>query len=205
MLQRIYLIRHGETDWNQEGRAQGQHDIPLNQRGREQARQICFFLEKIRPSSIMTSDLSRAFETAEIIGRPLGLQPIIHPELRERDMGKFSGMTHQEIGAYGITDLTRWDDLPGVETDAAILERVIPCLEMFLGKGEGEGVVVTHGGVIKVLISHFMGINHQMPRRFVLHNGLIAVFQMRNDALMLESLLYPELIGLISRINSIDN
>jgi broad specificity phosphatase PhoE len=194
MLQRIYLIRHGETDWNREGRAQGQHDVQLNGTGRDQARQIGAFLAKINPTALISSGLSRAKETAEIIGHSLGLEPVIHQELGERNMGVFSGLTRQEIQAYGVTDLSHWDGLPGVETDEAILERVIPCLQRFVESNEGDGVVITHGGVIRVLFDHFMGINNKDHRRFALHNGLVAVFQINQGNYMLESLVYPELI-----------
>jgi broad specificity phosphatase PhoE len=199
MLQHIYLIRHGETDWNREGRAQGQHDVQLNGKGREQARQIGAFLAGIHPAAVISSGLSRARETAEIISHSLGLDPVIHPELRERDMGKFSGLTRQEIQAYGVTDLSHWDGLPGVETDEDLLKRVLPCLQQFIGTNDGDGVVITHGGVIRVLFDHFMGINTKEHRRFALHNGLVAVFQINMGHFMLESLVHPELIKLMGQ------
>lgn len=198
MLQRVYLIRHGETDWNREGRAQGQHDIPLNDKGREQACQLGMFLAKKKPASLICSDLSRARETAELIGQPCGLTPVVFSELRERDMGDYSGLTDLEIRKKGINDLTRWDGVDGVESDEEILARVMPCLEAFIQDNEGEGIAVTHGGVIKVLLYHLLGIEGRKPRGFVLHNGLLIILRQKDGDLLMEGFLYPDLIGCIN-------
>jgi broad specificity phosphatase PhoE len=198
MIHHLYLVRHGETDWNRENRAQGQHDVPLNEKGREQARHIGVFLRRVQPSTLICSDLSRARETAAIIGSFLDIQPVVYPELRERDMGAFSGLTRQEMRTHGVTDQTRWDDLPGVETDAAVLKRTKTCLEQFINTEDGVGVVVTHGGVIRVLIDHIMGTRHHQPKGFILHNGLVVILQQHQGHLLLDGLLNPDLIRLLS-------
>lgn len=195
MLQRIYLIRHGETDWNREGRAQGQHDVPLNEIGREQACCLGNYLSNVHPSVIICSDLSRARETAELIGKPSGLAPRVFPELRERNMGEYSGLTDREIRDKGISDLTRWDGIAGVESDAEILSRVTPCLDRFIQENQGEGVVVSHGGVIKVLLYHWLGIESHRPRGFLLRNGLMVVLRPKNGVLLMEGFVYPELLN----------
>src|SRR4051812_42061109 len=97
----FYLIRHGETDWNVGGRWQGHTDVPLNEAGRAQARRLA---ERLRAGggrfdAIYSSDLERAWETAQIVGGALGcpLRPIV--ELREIDVGAWAGLTRAEVVA----------------------------------------------------------------------------------------------------------
>src|SRR5260370_25534521 len=80
----LYLARHGETDWNAAGRWQGHTDIPLNAKGRAQAEAVASALQGAGLSGIVSSDLSRAYETAKIVGERLGLPaPYLHTDLRE--------------------------------------------------------------------------------------------------------------------------
>lgn len=93
----ICLIRHGETAWNSEGRLQGREDIPLNDRGRDQARKLADALAADRWDLLVSSPLRRAWETATIIAARLGLpEPLAIPELMERDYGAASGPTKIE-------------------------------------------------------------------------------------------------------------
>lgn len=99
----IYLIRHGETDWNHQKRRQGRRDIPLNDEGREQMRRCAQALAGLSVDAIVTSPLSRAVESAEIVADGLGFDKthIIRDEgLIERDFGDVDGMTRAEFKAY---------------------------------------------------------------------------------------------------------
>src|SRR5437667_11321226 len=93
----LLLARHGETDWNREGRWQGWADPPLNEAGREQARALAEQLRTMPFDAVYSSDLRRAHETAEIVGRPHHVPIRVDRDLREIDIGSWSGLTRAEI------------------------------------------------------------------------------------------------------------
>src|SRR6476646_703601 len=95
----LLLVRHGETDWNASGRLQGHTDRPLNDYGRRQAAELAARLEADEVGAIYASDLSRAKETAEILGARLGLPVLRDPDLRERNWGSWEGLTPSERDA----------------------------------------------------------------------------------------------------------
>ena len=92
----LLLVRHGETDWNAEGRLQGHTDRPLSDYGRRQARRLAEELEGEELEAIYSSDLARAHETAEIVGERLGLPVALEPDLREKDWGTWEGLNAVE-------------------------------------------------------------------------------------------------------------
>src|SRR2546421_12731333 len=94
----LLLIRHGETDWNAEHRWQGHADVPLNERGREQAKALAEELAPEGADAIYASDLSRARDTAEIVGERLGLPGVLDPDLPEIGVGSRAGLTGDEVG-----------------------------------------------------------------------------------------------------------
>ena len=94
---RLIAVRHGETAWNVEARLQGQIDIPLNERGEEQARRAARSLADDRPDIVVSSDLARARATAETIASFNRVPLFLDPALRERSFGSFEGMTHTEV------------------------------------------------------------------------------------------------------------
>lgn len=153
-LTTICLLRHGETDWNLAGRLQGREDIPLNARGREQARLSGRALRAGRWDLMLTSPLRRAAETARIVGRTATVPLLVAvPELVERDYGAASGMTRAEITA-------RFPDgvVPGEEDRAAVRERSLAALLSWVGRHRGARMlVVTHGGVISGLLTAVSG------------------------------------------------
>jgi len=110
----LLLVRHGETDWNADGRLQGQTDRPLSDFGRRQARQLADELAGEELEAIYASDLSRARETAEIIGDRLGLATVLDPDLREKDWGTWEGLSAVErdrvefVGSGGCRTASRW-------------------------------------------------------------------------------------------------
>jgi len=92
----LLLVRHGETNWNAERRWQGHADVPLNDRGRKQARTLAEQLAGERIDVIYTSDLSRARDTADAVGARLGVEVVVDPDLREIDAGAIEGLTAEE-------------------------------------------------------------------------------------------------------------
>ncbi|NII39744.1 putative phosphoglycerate mutase [Curtobacterium flaccumfaciens] len=145
----LYLVRHGETDWNRQRRIQGSTDVPLNETGRRQAAETAVLLTRRRFDAVVSSPLSRALETGTIIATRLGLpEPSTYDGLRERSYGDAEGLTHPEIEA-------RWphDAVPGRESRAALLDRVTETLaEIAVRFDAGSVVVATHGAVIRTVV-----------------------------------------------------
>lgn len=161
-MTRFYLIRHGETEWNVTGRWQGHTDIPLNRAGREQAMLLAerLYDEGIHFTALYSSDLQRAWETARIVGKAVGLEPTAVVELREIDMGVWSGLTRAEIARLDPATLERLDmgeDLPrgGAERLTDLYERASAALEAIAEEHpEGDVLIATHGGTVRALIEH---------------------------------------------------
>jgi probable phosphoglycerate mutase len=159
----LYLVRHGETDWNATGRWQGHTDVPLNERGMQQARLLAQRLlrEGIRFDAIYSSDLTRAYQTAWEIGSLLKVAVQLWPPLREIDMGEWSGLTRDEIRDRYPDEyarLERGEDLRrGItgETKAAMYQRVTHSIEAMVAQHPDETLaLVTHGGPVRALIRY---------------------------------------------------
>jgi broad specificity phosphatase PhoE len=146
----ILLARHGETDWNREGRWQGWADPPLNEAGREQARELAEQLRSMPFDAVYSSDLRRAHETAEIVAAPHEVPVITDRGLREIDVGSWSGLTRAEIEER-FPDGSR----PDGETREQHLERVLATVERIARAHSGARLlVVSHGGTMRALRSH---------------------------------------------------
>jgi len=146
----LYLVRHGETNWNRERRIQGSTDIPLNETGREQARETGRLLARRSWDAIYASPLSRAFETASIIAGEVGLPaPTAVPALVERNYGAVEGMTGDQIEAAFPGNA----EVPGREEREDVVSRVLPALLEIAERHPGQAVlVVGHGGVIRSVL-----------------------------------------------------
>jgi uncharacterized phosphatase len=144
----LVLVRHGETEWNRTNRVQGLTDIPLNGTGRDQARRAGLRLAADRFDAVVSSPLSRAAETARIIGQEIGLPEVeIVDALVERNYGEAEGLTGPEIDARfgGVVEAR--------ETREEVLARAKPALLALAERHPGQRVlVVTHGGVIGTLV-----------------------------------------------------
>ncbi|HHU82422.1 MAG TPA: histidine phosphatase family protein [Firmicutes bacterium] len=145
------LVRHGCTAWNLESKCQGRHDLPLTEKGREQATAVAAFLRNSRWEAVVASDLLRAKETAEIIGRRLQLPVLLYSSLRERDFGLLEGLTTEEIRATFPDWFPEKDlDLPGVEPLPALAERAKTALNTLAAIFSGHRVVVvSHGAFLR--------------------------------------------------------
>lgn len=174
-MTRVLLIRHGQSEWNADGRWQGQADPPLTDLGRQQAWHATRNLGVV--DAIVASDLQRATDTALVISNEIGVGPLVlEPGLRERDAGEWSGLTRSEIerawpgyldpppvdrpGSFGngpagdAAAQPRGEQRrpPSWEPDDALLERVVAALTRVHDLApEGEVIAVTHGGVIYAL------------------------------------------------------
>jgi broad specificity phosphatase PhoE len=168
----LLLVRHGETDWNRDGRWQGHSDTQLNDAGREQAQRVAGELGDV--DVIYSSDLARARETADIIAAQLGgLKVNVDQRLRERSFGAWEGRTAPEIEADFAEQLARWRAGKGVGADDAepfdaFGDRVRDFLEDLLAKHPGATVlVVAHGGSIRVIHALASGLDYVRDHRSI--------------------------------------
>lgn len=147
----IYLIRHGETDWNLAGRLQGSTDIPLNEQGKQSALKTgkYFQANDISISCIMTSPLTRAKQTAQIIADVLAIPVIEQQALTERCFGEAEGLTAEErMLKYPE------QDIPGLEDIQVFRQRVWDVLQTLATTHANESIIiVSHGGVINAVLS----------------------------------------------------
>jgi uncharacterized phosphatase len=147
----LYLVRHGETDWNAQRRIQGSTDIPLNQVGRDQAASTGRLLARRQWDGVWSSPLSRAVETAQIISRAVGVRDVgTIDAIVERNYGEAEGLDWTEIDRLFPGD----KPVPGRETHESVAARVIPALLDLAGAHRAESlIVVTHGGVIRSVLN----------------------------------------------------
>jgi len=161
----FYFVRHGESEGNAAGRFTGQTDSPLTQRGRQQAQAIADELSKIKFDRIVSSDLSRTRDTAQAIAKRHSLRVEVFPELREIDVGERTGKPFDEVrGLPSWTDdgFVAW---PGGETLENVVARVLGVIERLVRESPGKTIlVVGHGGVNRILLSHFLGILPKLDR-----------------------------------------
>ncbi|MCY7412182.1 MAG: histidine phosphatase family protein [Salinibacterium sp.] len=146
----LYLVRHGETHWNLERRIQGSTDIPLNDTGRGQATATGKLLAQRHWDAIITSPLSRAVETGQLIAREIGFgEPIQNAAIAERHYGEAEGMAIAELAERFPGDA----HVPGRETREQVVARALPALIRIAERHPGGSViVVSHGGVIRSIL-----------------------------------------------------
>ena len=157
-MTKFYFFRHGETDWNVGFRMQGHTDIPLNDRGREQAKALAETFRGVQIDLILASDLSRARETASYVVAATGAPLEIDPRLRETRMGQAEGMTIDEVSAaFGGDAVEKWRSrhpdhadyaFPDGENKADALARMRLALQ---SRAESAVAVCSHGGVLRRL------------------------------------------------------
>ena len=154
----LLLVRHGETDWNREQRVQGHTNVPLNAAGVAQARTLADEMAAEKLVAVFSSDLDRARDTALCVAKPHGLAVAVDRDLREKNFGTWEGLTDVEIGDR-FPDAARgtWGDGEGTE---AVAERAVAAVARIrVLYPSGTVLVVSHGGPIRALLSHF-GVEH---------------------------------------------
>ena len=161
---RVLLIRHGETDWNAEGRGQGFAPTELNAVGHAQAAALADYLADQPIASIYSSDLPRAWQTALPLARALGLHPVSDERWREIHLGIFEGLTRDEAAKkYPVEVKARradfWNYAPsGGESRRTLQKRAFAAWEAMLTASAGSEVaVVSHGGTLKALLWKLLG------------------------------------------------
>ena len=191
---RFCLVRHGETDWNGERRIQGQIDIDLNSAGRAQARAVADGLRGHDFAAIYSSDLLRAWHTAQIAatGRQIAVSPA--PTLRERHFGVLQGVTsleaserHPEVHRHHQARTPDYDFETG-ESLIVFAARVLAGLEAMAGRHAGHSVLAfTHGGVLDIVYRAAAGRALQAPRDFPMPNAAFNWLEYDNEGWRLVS------------------
>ncbi len=176
----IHLIRHGQTDWNIKGLYQGQLDIPLNQTGIQQAKQVALSISGKKFDAIYASDLTRTKQTAEIIVQELNL--FVHTDFRLREIfhGEWEGQYYEEIKRSQLEKLISirtnpFDDRPpGGESIGEVAERMIDCLdEINQNHPNQDIIIVSHGMAIATILCIVQGIHLDQATTFIPGNSII--------------------------------
>ncbi|WP_088283479.1 histidine phosphatase family protein [Ideonella sp. A 288] len=177
---RLVAIRHGETAWNAETRLQGHTDIPLNAVGRAQAGRMADALRDEGLVRVVSSDLARAAETAQVLATRLGLPLTTDTGLRERCYGRMEGLTYREIDDQQPEWAARWRQRdpdfapPGGESLRTFQARCVGAADRLARDHAGAAIaLVTHGGVLDLLYRAATGIDLQAPRTWRLGNAVV--------------------------------
>lgn len=179
----IILARHCQTDWNKEGRVQGQTDIPLNETGRREARELADKLLPFSINHIISSDLIRAQETANIIGNIHQITPRVDPRLRETSYGELEGLSFEEFRQRcGSQDANPYpcDFRPfGGEHSDTVLRRQVELLNEFDFSRDDSTLLVSHGHVFRILLASLEKNQKIIQGSYVVidHQELNPVFQ----------------------------
>jgi broad specificity phosphatase PhoE len=165
-VRKLYLVRHGETEWNRAGRFQGHTDVELSDVGREQARALAERLRSREINVVAASDLRRARETAEIIAQALNVPlACVDAGLRERGYGCFEGLTREEC-AQQFPEL--WEqhakgisvEVPGAERRELVMDRIVRAVKRTIDTHTSIGssiAIVSHGGVMRAFLEATCG------------------------------------------------
>ena len=190
---RLWLVRHGQSTWNALGRFQGQADPPLSALGRRQAALLAHRLAGLVPAALYTSDLSRCRDTAEPLAEALGCPATVRADLREIDVGRWSGLTREEIQSTYPAEWARWQRGEEVargdgETWPELERRVLVAAGELLAAHDGAHVVVvTHGGPIRCLVACALGVSPRTRALGGVANASLTLLRPHAEGLRLET------------------
>jgi broad specificity phosphatase PhoE len=162
---KLLLIRHGHTEWNELGKAQGRIDIPLSKTGHEQAKALADSLQKERPQAVYTSPLKRAADTAQYVGAASKACVIVEDALTEIQFGEWEGLSFEQIGKTYQEIYSVWRDtpfdcaVPKAESLREVLDRCVDLLDVLHKRhNEGTVAVISHTLPIKMMIAYLIGL-----------------------------------------------
>jgi broad specificity phosphatase PhoE len=181
------IVRHGETSWNAEARIQGHTDVPLTEKGIQQARMAGARLKNERFDAVYASDLKRAYVTGEEIASVHGLDVIPTPLLREANLGEWQGMTLRDVEERFPEQYVEYrrDSIghrpPGAEKLEEVIARCREFIDMAVKEyPDGKIAVAAHGGSVRGLVAAAFGVGPELYRRIRMDNGSITVFEIRD-------------------------
>ena len=181
----IYLLRHGQTCWNQERRLQGLRDVPLNSVGIRQSRRLIEWHRKTAVTWIVSSPLVRARRTAEILGEYGGPCPLVDDRLREIDHGPWTGLRLPDIEQRFPHEFATWNFFPerlrlsSSESLGAVYRRCTRFLMDVLNTGGRDVLVVSHGVVNALLLCAALGASPGRIREFSLSNATVSALRIK--------------------------
>lgn len=186
----FWLIRHGETEWNADRRLQGWLDIPLSDTGRRQARQLAAHLRTLEApafDAVLSSDLSRAAETARIATEHLGLPLITSERLRERSYGIFQGMDWaaltEDLTSRGVNLRDPAQEIEQGESFEGFAQRIAATFENYAREYAGKNLLVfSHGGVVDIAWRKASGHSLTVKREGTIMNTSINVFNIDTNS-----------------------
>lgn len=156
---RLILVRHGRSTWNAEGRLQGVADPPLSPAGVEQARRLRGLIEALAPQEVVSSDLARARDTAEVLTGP---GTALDPRWREVDVGAWTGRLVDDLSVVELAELEQWRQgrmaPPGGETWEDARTRVLGAVRSLIETGARSALVVTHGATLRAACAALGGL-----------------------------------------------
>jgi 2,3-bisphosphoglycerate-dependent phosphoglycerate mutase/probable phosphoglycerate mutase len=166
-LQRLVLLRHGQTDYNVAGRMQGHLDSVLTDAGRDQAAAAAPEVARLGPDRLISSDLLRAVDTAEVVGAATNLPVKLDKRLRETHLGEWQGLTVEQVEEQWPGAIAAWRSdpaytPPGGESRIEVVRRSRPVVdeldEEYADNPQGIVVMVAHGGMIAGLVCGLLGL-----------------------------------------------
>jgi phosphoserine phosphatase len=185
---RVFLIRHGVTPWHAQGRVHGQgSDVPLSPDGIEQAEAAAALLAGVKLGEMLSSPLQHAVQTAEIIGRQVGIAVGRDPRLTDFGLGPWTGKSYAEIAASDeyrqFLHNPEAIKVPGGESLEIVERRAVAAVEQALSDSPtGDAVaLVTHAGVIRVLLAHYMGSSPSNYHRIRVSPGSLSILSFADD------------------------
>lgn len=194
-MSNIYLVRHGETDWNKEDRCQGHIDIELNDEGVKQAEFVAERLLCEEIHAVYCSNLKRAFRTAEIIAKRSNLVITKSEALNEINFGEWEGLTFEEMRKRPDYDYSAWRltphtaGFPGEGSLHNVQKRVMKYVDEIILQNTGKNIlIVSHGGVIKLIVLGLLGIGLEVYNKFYITNTSVSILHVDKDKRYLKTL-----------------
>jgi len=197
-MTKIYLVRHGETDWNSERRVLGWSSVPLNSRGVFQAETLAKILPSIRIEKIYTSPLARTLQTAEILGSQLNLTPVKEPRFIEANIGSWEGQYWKDLVKDPIRQKyythPKTARPPKGETSFEVQQRTASGIRALCDlHPNGSFLVVSHADLIRCVLCHLLKIDLQIVRHFWINHAALSLVLLEGDEAVLPFLnFFPE-------------
>lgn len=171
-MQKIYVVRHGETEWSLSGQHTGTTDIPLTEKGREMAKAFKPFFANLDLALVLTSPLERARVTCELAG--LGAQSKIDRNLMEWNYGQYEGLTIKEIQKKSPDWMIFRDGCPGGESPEQVANRADQVIAR-IQKTDGNVALFAHGHILKVFVARWLGLPAEAGCHFILDTGTLSI------------------------------
>lgn len=194
-MTKIYFARHGETDWNKDGRYQGWTDISLSETGRKQAACLAKRFEEIPIDAVYSSSLRRAYDTAKIVAERKNLPVIIEDSFKEINFGEWEGHTAPELEEkFGEHYIKFFHEpyehtFPGDGSFQNVTKRIARGLISVLEKYRDRNVlIISHGGIIRLAIIYLMEMDGSFYRKLWIDNTGVSIIEWKEDSKLLRCL-----------------